>query len=122
MNVFMSAQACVRGDAGELRAALEAGADPNERDFRGAPALYTAIMRERRDLVALLRAAGARLDLGGAHAPLRAAVRVGWDDLALECLDAGADALEEVGAFSPLGCAVADWRPRLVRRMLAGVD
>lgn len=50
------------GDVGAVRAALDAGANPNSRDALGTPVLHTAVLRGQRAIVSELVDRGADLD------------------------------------------------------------
>ncbi|MFG2545068.1 ankyrin repeat domain-containing protein [Streptomyces sp. NPDC048594] len=54
--------AVVRGDAGAVRAALRAGADPEARDRQGRTPLLLAALADRVEIAGLLVAAGADVD------------------------------------------------------------
>ncbi len=82
-----------------LQAMIDHGVDVDTPDRDGHTALHTAVIKKQLESVQVLLAAGARVDVRMAdmydETPLMAAARRGYDEIALELLAAGADALAQ---------------------------
>jgi len=81
------------GDAGALKAALDAGADVNARDATGDSPLHRASAGGNAEMVKGLLSKGAKVDARDdrQHTPLHWAAQNGHADVARLLLDAGAD-------------------------------
>ncbi|MEP0321317.1 ankyrin repeat domain-containing protein [Bauldia litoralis] len=121
--------AILSGDAGAVRSALAAGADPNEIfPVYDTSALMLAAIRGDGAMVLTLLAAGADPNWinGRGYNALSAAARscrAGWD-VAAALLDAGADIDNRSGArLTPLMVAIQEERPSFFRGLVAhGAD
>ena len=97
-------EAVVRGDLGEVTAAL---GDPNEVTRDGTPLLHRAVRAGHVEVVRLLLSRGARVDQRDVHGAT-ALVDAGRVEVAAVLLDAGAGVDPEPAAYqTPLGEAVS---------------
>lgn len=96
-----------RGDSEALSMALESGADPNEKDRWGTPALGLAAGRGDLEVVRLLLAGGGDANLASAvgNTPLMIAAARGRKEAVQALLEAGADP----SASNDWGLTAADW-------------
>lgn len=115
-------EACYQGQALLVRALLAAGADANERDEEGCPALLLAASERSSAIVALLLAAGAdpHAALEDRTQAIHLAARFGVAESLRLLLDAGVsvevrDELER----TPLWCAAAEGNLEAVELLLA---
>ena len=106
------AEAAMRGDAAEVRALIEAGADVNGALGDGMTALHWSAERGERDITALLLSAGGHVEsttrLGG-YRPLHLAAKGGHTSVIRALLEAGAipGPGTTTGAVTPLHLAAA---------------
>ena len=115
--------AATRGDADGVARLLDAGADVNERDAKGATALHVAAFAENRTILAQLIAAGADVNAaatGTSWTPLHMAGAVGNSAIAKALIEAGAavDAAGRDGS-TPLHMAAAYNRGETARVLIA---
>ena len=106
------AEAAMRGDAAEVRALIEQGADVNAALGDGMTALHWAAERGDSELASLLLSAGAQVESMtrlGAYRPLHLAARGGHASVVRDLLQAGATADPETmtGHVAPLHLAAA---------------
>ena len=106
------AEAAMRGDAAEVRALIEAGADVNAAHGDGMTALHWSAERGDPDITALLLSAGGRVESTtrlGAYRPLHLAAKGGHVSVVRALLEAGAipDPGTTTGAVTPLHLAAA---------------
>lgn len=122
--------AVASGDLRALQESLRAGADPDVGDDEGKRPLEVAIRAKRRDLVELLIAAGADLNVNqnaSGYTPLRLAITRGQTEIVRVLLAAGADpnARSSIAGFleTPLLAAVGTGLEEIVRALAAaGAD
>jgi len=115
-----------RGRLADIRAMLEAGADPNEISYGDGAPLFAAIRSGRRDVFDLLMQYGADPDLAvdGDGSPMIAAARNGELDMLQAMISSGASVDAGVaGDGNPLIAAVQVRDRRMVEFLLeAGAD
>ena len=119
-------EAAARGDAAQVRALLQQGADVNAPYGDGATALHWAAHRDDRELADLLMRAGAAVDASNdlGATPLWLAGQNGSAVLAERLLAAGADPnVALVSGETPLMAAARSGNARLVELLIAaGAD
>lgn len=113
-------------DAKALRAAVDAGRDPDERSLRGYAALHLAAKGGHRDAIQVLLDAGASLEQrdNEGQTALVHAIRAGHDAVVTQLVAAGMDP-GRTGAtgFTPLHMACASGQTNTVQALLAaGAD
>ena len=106
------AEAAMRGDAAEVRALIEAGADVNAALGDGMTGLHWSAERGDSDVASLLLSAGAQVESTtrlGAYRPLHLAARGGHTSVVRELLQAGAlpNPGTTTGVVTPLHLAAA---------------
>ena len=116
------ADAAMRGDAGEVRALLRAGADVNAAQGDGMTALHWAAENGQSELADVLVFAGANLEAAtrlGAFTPLMVASRAGHAGIVRLLVDAGAriDAATETGETA-LHYAALSGSPEIVTALV----
>lgn len=113
-------EAIGQNDPGALKAALEAGADPNAIDKAGVPALLHAIDTGSLPLVKTLVDAGANLEgrdnIG--WTALMASAAVDSDELVTYLLEAGANPNHVGREDTPLTCAITDASLPVIQKLL----
>jgi uncharacterized protein len=113
-------------DLARVRALIAEKADVNAVTGTGETALSSAVVapRQQAELIRILLAAGADVNLGGAwETPLRAAVRTGDAALVEQLLAAGAAVNLTAGGGAPLMIAANDHNAKLIELLLAaGAD
>ena len=117
------AEAAMKGDATQVRALIDAGADVNAALGDGMTALHWSAERGDHDIAVLLLSAGARLDATtrlGEFRPLHLAARGGHADVVLALLEAGADpgVATTTGGVTPLHMAAGSGSGRAVSALI----
>ena len=106
------AEAAMRGDAAEVRALIDAGADVNAALGDGMTALHWSAERGDSDIASMLLSVGARVESTtrlGAYRPLHLAAKNGHTSVVRELLQAGAlpNPGTTTGVVTPLHLAAA---------------
>ena len=119
------ADAAQRGDVGEVRRLLRAGADVNAPQGDGMTALHWAAERGDAELAGVLLFAGARVDAGtriGHYTPLHLAARGAREAVTRRLLEAGSDpnAVTTNSGVAPLHLASAAGDPAVIRALIEG--
>jgi cytochrome c len=114
-------EAAESGDVELVRQLIDGGADPNEQGQFGA-ALHRALARRHNDVVALLVARGADVNVANPllGTPLHVAAATGNEATVLLLLERGASVTVARGAdgYTPLHAAAEPGRARVVRLLL----
>jgi len=107
------------GGAGEVKAALDGGADPNRYDAEGLMPLHLAVIRNQRDVSELLLERGAAVDATDKHgyAALHWAAFLGRVELSQYLLDKGANVNFGWKVTTPLHAALQGRQTEMERIM-----